>query len=206
MAPVGCYLWKRGYSLQNMFRVERVSWQILLASLLVGLATGVLNNAMDLVVRLSFPMPQNLEQRLGHWLNPDSANALNTQIIGLIAMAAVCEEVFFRGFLQTALERRHRPLGAIGIASVLFALAHLNPWWAPSMLLAGVIFGLLAYTTDSVLPGIVAHAVNNGVTLFIIGLGGDGQSSPVSEGPIVVALAGIALSLTLMRLLRRKLF
>lgn len=203
--PTGCYLWKKGYSLQNLFRIRRVSWHILLVSILVGLATGVLNNAMDLVVHSSFPMPKNLEQRLGHWLYPDATNALFTQIVGLIAGAAICEELFFRGFIQTALERWHRPLNAIGIASVLFALAHFNPWWVPSILFAGVIFGLLAYTTDSVLPGILAHAVNNGFTLFIIRLEPDGLST-ISERPIVVAFAGIVLSLTLMRLLRQKLF
>lgn len=204
VAPTVGYLWKNGYSLQPLLRMERVSWPILLASILVGLATGALNNAIDLVVHSTFPMPQNLEKSLGHWLYPDSTGALFTQMFGLIASAAVSEELFFRGFLQTALERCHRPVSAIGIASALFALTHLNPWWAPSILFTGVVFGILAYTTDSVFPGIVAHAVNNGFTLFI-GRIEPGGLSTISEGPLFVALSGIVLSLILMRLLRQRL-
>lgn len=78
-------------------------------------------------------------------------------------VAGVVEEAAFRGYLQSPIERRHGPLLAILITSTVFVLAHLpgRPSISPADLLlvsfASLNYGILAYLTKSILPGLVLH-------------------------------------------------
>jgi membrane protease YdiL (CAAX protease family) len=65
--------------------------------------------------------------------------------------------------MQAPLERKYGPLAGISITSLVFALAHIHQAWAGGMVGMIVIFliscmiGYLAYSTKSLLPGIIAH-------------------------------------------------
>lgn len=84
---------------------------------------------------------------------------------GIVAslVAGICEETGFRGYIQRPLEVRYGPSVAIAITSVAFAALHLNQPWAVTLmlpiLLAGAMLGVLAYAAQSLVPGIVGHAV-----------------------------------------------
>jgi len=88
-------------------------------------------------------------------------------------VGAVAEEVGIRGYLQGALERAV----PIPVAIVLAALA-LSPGHAMTQglvwstllfyVLVDVAYGVTAYLTNSVYPGIVAHAAGLGVFFFLI--------------------------------------
>lgn len=89
-------------------------------------------------------------------------------VIPLLLMGAVVtgliEEAAFRGYMQVPLEERYSPEVAIGIVAVIFAIAHLpSPLALMGLILGGVGWGVLAYLTDSILPGIVFHTVANAV-------------------------------------------
>lgn len=75
-------------------------------------------------------------------------------VMGAI-VAGLFEEVGFRGYMQVPLEQRHGPVSGVGIVAALFAFAH----FSPLHLLGGMGWGLLAFLSNSILPGIVIHAV-----------------------------------------------
>jgi len=86
--------------------------------------------------------------------------------IGLIMaslVAGICEETGFRGYMQAPLEKKYGPLKAITIVSVVFVLVHLHQAWAWPILFqifaAGAFFGIMAFRTGSLIPGIIAHTV-----------------------------------------------
>lgn len=80
--------------------------------------------------------------------------------VGLLA--PVCEEIVFRGAVLRALLRwTHHHWMAIAVSALLFALIHANPAQMPHAFLIGLLLGWLYYRTDSILPGIVYHWVNN---------------------------------------------
>ncbi len=83
-----------------------------------------------------------------------------------MALPALCEELFFRGALLPALEPGGF-YGAMILSSLMFALVHgtLTNFLAP--LCAGMIYCYLTYITDSVWAAVLAHAINNTVTLAI---------------------------------------
>jgi membrane protease YdiL (CAAX protease family) len=84
-------------------------------------------------------------------------------IIMISAVAGICEEVGFRGFMQTPLEKRFGPVWAIGIVSVVFVLVHLHQSWSGPLIaqvfLISVLFGAIAYYSGSLIPGIIAHFI-----------------------------------------------
>ena len=86
--------------------------------------------------------------------------------IGLLA--PVCEELVFRGAVLRALLRwTPRHWLAIAVSALLFALVHGNPAQMPHAFLVGLLLGWLYYRTDSIVPGIVYHWVNNSIAYVV---------------------------------------
>lgn len=108
---------------------------------------------------------------------PTPAYRISIVLIGAL-VSGVVEEVAFRGYMQSQLER-FGPVFAIGLTSLVFALSHITHGWeallimAPGYLFAGVLFGLLAWRTGSILPGIVLHVTGDAAHTIFAVLGGD---------------------------------
>ena len=82
--------------------------------------------------------------------------------VGLLA--PVCEELVFRGaILRALLHWTPRHWVAIAISAFLFALIHANPAQMPHAFVIGLLLGWLYYRTDSIVPGIVYHWINNSI-------------------------------------------
>jgi len=79
------------------------------------------------------------------------------------AVAGICEEVGFRGYMQFPLEKRYSPLLSISIVSLVFVLVHLHQAWSGPILIhiffISVLFGSIAYYSGSLIPGIIAHFI-----------------------------------------------
>lgn len=132
-------------------------WSLLLAALFVL----VFQSGMVVTFRLiQFPAERFLQG-----LGLESQPLWIAWSIILIASlsAGLTEETGFRGYGMVPLQERYGPILANIIISVLFVLFHLNQAWAPPMLLhlfvASFMWGLIAYATGSLLPGIIAHTV-----------------------------------------------
>lgn len=80
------------------------------------------------------------------------------------AVAAIVEETFYRGLLQTLLVPRLGTALGIGIVSALFAASHLIVHPHPLFLATffpGLVMGFLRHRHGSVLPAILYHALGN---------------------------------------------
>jgi uncharacterized protein len=82
-------------------------------------------------------------------------------VLGVGLAAPVCEEYFFRGVFQRSLMTRLEPSAAIVVSALVFSIFHLDPVGFLARFELGVVFGLLAWRSGSVWPGIAAHAANN---------------------------------------------
>jgi membrane protease YdiL (CAAX protease family) len=81
-----------------------------------------------------------------------------------VVVAPPCEEIAFRGYVQTTLALRRRPAVAIGGSAALFAAMHLDPVRFPALLVLGAVFGWLTWRAGSIWPSVAAHATNNAIT------------------------------------------
>ena len=90
-------------------------------------------------------------------------------VVGLLAPLA--EEMVFRGaVLRSLLRWKENPWIGIVISAVLFAVIHMNPAQMPHAFLIGLLLGWLYYRTDSIVPGLVYHWVNNTVAYVMYNL------------------------------------
>ena len=89
--------------------------------------------------------------------------------VGLLAPLA--EELVFRGAILRALLRWcSKPWVGIVLSALLFAVAHMNPAQLPHAFLIGLLLGWMYYRTDSIIPGIVYHWINNSVAYVMYNL------------------------------------
>ena len=90
-------------------------------------------------------------------------------VIGLLA--PLTEELVFRGAVLRALLRwKSNPWVGITISAALFSLIHMNPAQMPHAFLIGLLLGWMYYRTDSIVPGVVYHWVNNTVAYVMYNL------------------------------------
>ena len=95
------------------------------------------------------------------------------KLIALAVVPATCEELFFRGYLQTAFRAEMSGPLAVGLASMLFGLFHVVvrdtlffERFAPTCFL-GLILGIVCLKTGSVWPGMLLHCLHNGLLLTV---------------------------------------
>jgi sodium transport system permease protein len=96
-----------------------------------------------------------------------SAAPLWQALLVICLAPAICEELAFRGFILSGLRRMGHKWGAIIIASVFFGLAHGVLQQSLSACIIGIVIGYLAVKSGSLLPCILYHLVNNGLSVSI---------------------------------------
>jgi len=120
--------------------------------------------------------------------------------------AGICEETGFRGYMQRPIEQCHGAPVAILISSLFFMALHLTKAWATSGMVpivfgAGVLLGLLAWSSRSLLPGMIGYVLME-IGLFACwwtGIAGDFSARTITEAgvdrPFLIALATCVMSL-----------
>jgi sodium transport system permease protein len=116
-------------------------------------------------------------------------------IILLSLVPAVCEELATRGLLLLGLRRRLGSRLAIAIATATFVALHGSILQIAPMALLGVLLGVTAVRTGSVLPGMLIHGLNNLIALLMI----TGNAAPLvhafESAPLPVLVISVALVL-----------
>ena len=159
---VALALWIRA-RVKTTFRLAGPSGTALLAAVAIGFAMPVLNAALVRVSGLPAPSEEmiRIEREMTAFVQANPFQA--ALLFGVLP--AVCEELFFRGFILSGFVGAFRGPGAaaraVVLTSVLFAVFHIFPEkWLPTFVV-GLLLGFLAVRTGSIWPGMVAHAVNN---------------------------------------------
>jgi sodium transport system permease protein len=80
-------------------------------------------------------------------------------ILGIGLLAGVCEELFYRGPLQTAFVRRLPPWAAIILVAVLFGAIHMDLAGLPVRAALGVLLGWVVWRGGSIYPAMLAHGL-----------------------------------------------
>ena len=79
-------------------------------------------------------------------------------LLVLSVVPALCKEIAFRGLILNGLRRRFPTWPAVLLSSFLFAVYHMNVFAVAPLFVLGVVLGLLAVRSGSLLPGVVLHA------------------------------------------------
>ncbi len=98
----------------------------------------------------------------------------HTGLFGLLALSlptlvpGLCEELLFRGYVQTRLLQAWQSWKAILITSLLFSAAHLSPIHALGVFPLSLWLGIIAMRCGCIWPAIFGHTVNNLFALTVL--------------------------------------
>lgn len=168
-APTLLFAWMFRYHWRETFAWRRASGAELIGAALIGM--GVLPWVYGLAA---------LQQRFWQQ-DPETARAtmqllfpalmqhplLTALAVGLLA--GVCEELLYRGPIQTALARRLPAWLALGFGAFLFAVAHLDIHGLLFRTGLGVLLGWIVLRGGSIFPAMVTHAVADAVHFGLLG-------------------------------------
>jgi len=141
------------------FRLNGVTAGIIFYSVIIAFSVLILGDELDRLIGLIFPLPS--------WFDPRPIMEIHSiwdgvLIVGnAVVVAALAEEMLFRGMVQQTLESVHETGKAILLSAIFFALLHLNPWWMIQITLLGLVLGYMAWKSDSILPTVILHGLNN---------------------------------------------
>ena len=107
--------------------------------------------------------PQGMKQVIEVVREP---HELILSLLLLSVLAPIVEELVFRGLLYGWIAGRWGGTAGLVVSSLAFAAAHWEPAHVILVLPLGFLFGWLRRRTDSLLPSLFSHVVNNGFALL----------------------------------------
>lgn len=147
------------------------------------------------------PLPESI--RAMEEMQTDLLNQVLGAELGLVAplitvalVPALCEELFFRGYVQRVAARSFGGLGAVLVVGVAFGFYHLRLSQVLPLSVLGIYMGYVAWRTRSLWPAIVVHLLNNGTIIVAGALGYGPDATELAEkaapaepvaAPLVVA-------------------
>lgn len=151
--------------LNTIIMFEKVKTSTMIGYVLFGLGIAYIGNVLTSILL------GNME--LIGISNNQSLSSVETNTFTFIVTTfitavtpAFAEEFLFRGVILGKL----RPYGdgfALIISSVLFALMHCNIGQIPFAFIGGAIFGFVTVKTNSMLPAMIIHGLNNLISCFM---------------------------------------
>jgi sodium transport system permease protein len=154
----------------------------------LGLAVGLvialnpLINELAPVVEWLFPISNVIKEALSKIMVQASSPLVAVVIFALIP--AICEEFAFRGFILSALERQHRTRSAILLSALMFGFLHVLLSLFQQLFnatLLGIVLGLIAIRSRSILPCIVFHFLNNASAVLLGFMVSSARARPILE-------------------------
>ena len=164
-----------GYMLVKHVDIKRyVGLSVNPKLVLLGFASGGLLLFVDIIVSAALTAIFGVSQAI------EESNALITElsastsgliaVVVALALAGVCEEFAFRGFLQSTLTRRYSFIPAVIVSAVTFGLFHFDPQlvYVLSALTAGLVLGFVYHHWNSYVVSALAHSTLNLVVLAVL--------------------------------------
>lgn len=193
--PVLGFVLVKRLPFKAIFRWRRVDGRILAISGLIGLGLSFVTDEVGRLIRLIFPMPEEIVEALQALMEVRSPGDWVIILLSSVLVASFTEEMLFRGFFQGVLEGHTDVTRAVHGTAFLFAFVHFNPWWFVEILIMGVLMGVLTWRCRSIFPAVVVHMVNNAFAVFMMNFGESRKIGYLFRGHVspVYILFGLAL-------------
>jgi membrane protease YdiL (CAAX protease family) len=180
------------------------TWPDALMAIPLGISFVILSDQLSSLTSDFVPkeLAEELREVQLRWLRVSSPGEWVVKLLTIGIGAAVSEELMFRGFIQSALSRAMRPARAIALTAFLFMALHILP--LPSFVAAGLVLGLAALATGSVVVPALVHFINNAAALTLVNVAGvESLGDPVWIPPSILLPAIAIFALSLAYYLRR---
>ena len=134
----------------------KLGWGLLVPMVIV--ATIATNFMTDPLQKLLPPTPEWFDNLTEQML---VGTPLWATLLSVSVFAPIFEEWLCRGLVLRGLLAHIRPVWAMVISSLFFAIIHLNPWQALPAFILGMLFAYVYYKTGSLKLTMLMHCTNN---------------------------------------------
>lgn len=161
-AASGAALWyayrKKGDKPLN-WRLSSKQAIICIAAVFIAFSSPILIEAFIMLI----PFPESWAASLAEAFKAD------IWTFGMaVFFAPLVEEVLFRGIILKGYLQQFSPTKAIIISALFFGLIHFHPIQGLSAAMIGIVLGWMYWRTQSLIPGIITHFVNNLVAMLLV--------------------------------------
>lgn len=152
----------RRSSLGALFPFQKVGARTLAMLCTIGIAFSLMSNYVVSLVNNAFGLFGITNNQGG--LNTSEPMPVLLYYLTVAILPALAEEFAFRGVIMGTLKPYSRAL-ALVVSSTAFALMHGNFVQLPFTFCCGLVFGYVDLITGSLLPSIIIHFLNNGLSV-----------------------------------------
>ncbi len=167
-------LFEKGYSLDSFHSGPFKPWAVVLMTIAViasGMMVFDLPNYLNMKLSMRSSILARLYEVLMQMMKQMTGGPLWSSFLVVAIMAPVFEEWLCRGMvLRGLLTTKIKPVWAIVISALFFALIHGNPWQAMNAFLIGVLMGYVYYKTGSLKLTMLMHFVNNATAVILMNI------------------------------------
>jgi sodium transport system permease protein len=146
----------------STLRLRWPEWRYVILAVALVFSLNPMVNELKPLVEWLFPISSVIKVSLSQILS--QSPTLGTTIVAFALVPAICEEFAFRGFILSGLEHQHRTRSAILLSALMFGFLHVLLSLFQQLFnatLLGIVLGLLAVRSGSILPGLIFHLLNN---------------------------------------------
>ena len=159
LAPAVLFAVFGRWKVRETFALRPATAAALIGAALLGIGLAPWVQFVSLLQRLVWPAESETAQQTTK-LIADSLRAFPLlTVVGVGVLAGVCEELFYRGPLQTAFVRKLPPWPAIILVGILFGAIHMDLAGLPIRAALGVFLGWLVWRGGSIYPAMLAHGL-----------------------------------------------
>ena len=176
-------------SLGKMFPLDKIGTKITYHLCAMGLGICMIANYVSNLILALFDAV-GIDAMVDMEYECDSVLDVLLFYVTVAVLPALVEEFAFRGVILGTLRKYSDGL-AVLISGVLFGIMHGNFTQIPFATVVGLILGYIAVKTNSLLPGIIIHFLNNGLSVTLTLLTTNTELSDLTIGLINIILMSV---------------
>lgn len=152
-------------SLRTSLRLRMPHWPTLPLAVLLGVSLHPIYVALASWITYMYPISEQATAAMQPFADQIASAPWLSVIFLMAVLPAVCEELAFRGFIFGGLNRERGALRAVLLTAILFGLSHGVLQQSIAATFMGLLLGVIALRTGSVLPCILLHFTNNALSV-----------------------------------------
>ena len=151
---------------KKVFSLKQPKFKHLLGSAILWIGCYLLVFILTNIIMYYFPQNQEIVEGLNDALFIKDNLLLNLLIVAV--MPAICEEMFFRGFILTSFKNNQKSYkGAIIFSGILFGIMHMDFIRIIPTSILGISFAYAVCKSNSIGVGMFMHFLNNGFAVIV---------------------------------------
>ena len=163
-------LFEKGYKLNSSHFGLFKGWHLAILTVVLTFAfmfVADYPNYLNYEITTRNPLMKEFYDVLMETLEKMTGGPLWSSFLLTAIFAPIFEEWLCRGMVLRGLLTKMKPVWAIVVSALFFAIIHMNPWQALNAFAIGLVMGFVYYKTGSLWLTMLIHFVNNATSVIV---------------------------------------